>query len=30
MYVGFLDVSVDKQDLRLRRRVAPPQTNQGQ
>jgi hypothetical protein len=30
MYVGFLDVSIDKQDLRLMKRVAPPQTNQGQ
>ena len=30
MYVGFLDVSIDKQDLRLMRKAAPPQTNQGQ
>jgi mono/diheme cytochrome c family protein len=30
MYVGFLDVSIDKQDLRLMRKVAPAPTTQGQ
>ncbi|MBI3049084.1 MAG: hypothetical protein HYY76_12325 [Acidobacteria bacterium] len=29
MYVGFLDISVDKQDLRLQRSVAVPQTTTG-
>jgi hypothetical protein len=29
MYVGFLDVSVDKQDLRLQRKTAAPQTTTG-
>ena len=29
MYVGFLDVSIDKQDLQLRRNNAQPRTTSG-